>query len=61
MSDQSPPPVLRVVRGDATPEEIAVLVAVLSAAAGGPDSSAPPRSTWSGRNRASWRGSGLPH
>jgi Acyl-CoA carboxylase epsilon subunit len=51
--DQPPgPPLLRVVRGDATPEEIAALVAVLLArladdAAPGPDRSVP--GFWSDR------------
>src|SRR5690348_12726473 len=65
-------PLLRVVRGDATPEEIAALVAVLAARGGG-EVSSPPRSvknTWSDRSRllrrplatgpGAWRASGLP-
>jgi acyl-CoA carboxylase epsilon subunit len=65
-------PVLRVVRGDATPEEIAALVAVL-AARGGDEAPSQPRSvnnTWSDRSRllrrplatgpGAWRNSGLP-
>ena len=54
--DDQPPgrPLLRVVRGDATPEEIAALVAVLLArpagdAAPGPDRSVP--GFWSDRSR----------
>ena len=35
MSTEEHPPTLRIVRGDPTPEEIAALVAVLSAASGG--------------------------
>ena len=65
---------LRVVRGDATPEEIAALVVVLAARGGG-ESGAPaqPRSvknTWSDRSHllrralspgpGAWRASGLP-
>jgi acyl-CoA carboxylase epsilon subunit len=67
-------PVLRVVRGDATPEEIAAVVAVLlSRSASGPgavpDPGAPP-SGWAGRSRllrrplfpgpGAWRRSALP-
>jgi len=65
-------PTLRVVRGDATPEEIAALVAVL-AARSGDDVSSQPRSVknvWSDRSRSlrrpffpapgAWRSSGLP-
>jgi Acyl-CoA carboxylase epsilon subunit len=49
-------PTLRVVRGDATPEEIAVLVAVLMARSGqgsGPARRLPPlaRGAWSDRSR----------
>jgi acyl-CoA carboxylase epsilon subunit len=70
--DQPARPLLRVVRGDATPEEIAALVAVLAARSGG-EAPAPPRSvknTWSDRSRllrrplatgpGAWRASGLP-
>jgi Acyl-CoA carboxylase epsilon subunit len=66
-------PVLRVVRGDATPEEIAAVVAVLlSRAAALPDSAAPrrPASAWADRSRQlrrplhpgpdAWRRSALP-
>jgi acyl-CoA carboxylase epsilon subunit len=65
-------PLLRVVRGDATPEEIAALVAVL-AARGGAEAPGQPRSVknaWSDRSRllrrplatgpGAWRASGLP-
>jgi len=41
--DQPARPLLRVVRGDATPEEIAAVVAVLAARGGG-DAPARPRS-----------------
>jgi hypothetical protein len=73
--DQAPgepaPPPLRLVRGDATPEEIAALVAVLSAASAAGDP-APPRqrSQWASRERAvrqplatgrgAWRASAFP-
>jgi hypothetical protein len=67
-------PYLRVVRGDATPEEIAALVATLSALAAARASAAPqapPRaSAWTGRSRSlrppvhpgpgAWRRSALP-
>lgn len=66
-------PLFRVIRGDATPEEIAALVAVLAARGGGDDAPSPPRSAkngWSDRSRqlrrplspgpGAWRGSGLP-
>jgi Acyl-CoA carboxylase epsilon subunit len=67
-------PALRVVRGDATPEEIAALVAVLmarSGAAGAPDRPGrPPVSAWADRSRqlrrplhpgpGAWRRSALP-
>jgi hypothetical protein len=68
---QTPP--LRLVRGDATPEELAALLAVLSAAGGGdddPDTTPRPRSRWASRESAlrrplapgpgAWRASGLP-
>ena len=66
-------PLLRVVRGDATPEEIAALVAVLAGRGGEGEAPAPPRSvenTWSDRSRllrrplatgpGAWRASSLP-
>ncbi len=72
MSDEPKPepPVLRVVRGDPTPQDVAALVVVLAAASGG-DAPAPaaPRSQWaaSGRphgapapGRGAWRASALP-
>jgi len=41
-------PLLRVVRGDPTPEQLAALVAVVAArAAGGPEPEPAPRSAWS--------------
>ncbi|QCX28252.1 acyl-CoA carboxylase subunit epsilon [Nocardioides jishulii] len=64
-------PVLRVVNPDATPEEIAALVAVFSAMGGG-QAPAPkrPRSQWSAPERGArrtlphglggWRSSGMP-
>jgi hypothetical protein len=66
-------PVLRVVRGDATPEEIAALVTVLALrrpAATAEAAPAQPRSEWSARSRlmrgplapskGAWRRSALP-
>ncbi len=65
-------PVLRVVKGDATPEEVAALVAVIAALGSGPAEEQPkPRSTWAHPARGlrsvhrhgpgAWRSSGLPH
>jgi hypothetical protein len=66
-------PLFRVVRGDATPEEIAALVAVLAVRGGGDDAPGHSRSVkngWSDWSRllrrplatgpGAWRGSGLP-
>jgi len=66
-------PVLRVARGDATPEEIAAVVAVLLSRAAASDSGPPPRrppSAWADRSRQlrrplfpgpdAWRRSALP-
>ena len=67
-------PPLRLVRGDATPEEVAAIVAVLAAAGGGeaaPGDGGRRVSRWAapqGRVRppvahgpGAWRGSALPH
>ena len=65
------PPLLRVVRGDASPEEIAALGAVLlSRPADGEPAPEPKRSAWSGRagqlrrpvfpGPGAWRRSALP-
>ncbi|HEX3004523.1 MAG TPA: acyl-CoA carboxylase epsilon subunit [Angustibacter sp.] len=70
MSAEQQPPVLRVVRGNPTAEDVAALVTVLAAAGGGdaPAASAP-ASQWaaSGRphgapvaGRGAWRASALP-
>jgi hypothetical protein len=61
-------PVLRVVRGDATPEEIAALVAVLTSRGSVPAPAALPRSLWSrpvlraalDPGPGAWRASSLP-
>jgi Acyl-CoA carboxylase epsilon subunit len=66
-------PVLRVIRGDATPEEIAAVVAALLSRAAAADAPPPPRpapSAWSDRSRLlrrpvhpgpdAWRRSALP-
>jgi Acyl-CoA carboxylase epsilon subunit len=39
-------PLLRVVKGDPTPEELAALVAVLASRGGGEPAPEPPRSPW---------------
>ena len=64
------PPVLRVITPSATPEEVAALVAVLSALGGGEAPAPRPRSQWSHPERrvrrplphgpGAWRASGLP-
>ena len=66
-------PPLRLVRGDASPEEVAALLAVLSAASGGEDEKPAPRHTsqWSSPGRSvrrpltpgpgAWRASAWPH
>jgi hypothetical protein len=71
-NDQPPSePLLRVVRGDASPEEIAALVAVLAARQAGADEPPEPtRSAWSDRSAqlryplspgpGAWRRSSLP-
>lgn len=64
-------PVLRIVHGDATPEEVAAIVAVLSAVGGGePAPAKRPAPAWAAPQRAvrrslphgpgGWRASGLP-
>lgn len=67
-------PVLRVITPDTTAEEVAAIVAVLSALGGGGPAPEPPRSEWAhpvrgvrstpGRGlphgRGAWRSSGLP-
>ncbi|MGN0064903.1 MAG: acyl-CoA carboxylase subunit epsilon [Nocardioides sp.] len=63
-------PVLRVVNPDATPEEIAALVAVFSALGGGAPAPARPRPEWNAPHRqvrrtlphglGGWRSSALP-
>ena len=69
MSDEAPRPALRIVRGDASPEDVAVLTALL-AAAGGDVEPEPPvlRGGWSDPARqhlrplnpgpGAWRSSG---
>jgi hypothetical protein len=65
-------PVMRVVRGNPTDEEVAALVAVLSALGGGADDPSPARqSAWGSPARAvraplsagpgGWQASALPH
>jgi len=68
---QEQAPVLRIVNADATPEEVAALVAVFSAlGSGGGEAPERPRSSWSSPARGvrrthrqgpgAWRASGLP-
>ena len=70
-ADKAPAaPVLRVVNPDATPQEIAALVAVFSAMGGGEAPTRKPRSEWAnparlvrptlGHGFGGWRASGLP-
>ena len=64
-------PVLRVVRGDATPEEIAALVAVIGSLGAPAEPEPKPAPAWSSHHRkvrrtlphgpGGWRNSGLPH
>ena len=70
MSDDATGPVLRVVNSDATPEEVAAIVAVVSALQAPQPAPKKPTSTWAARQRrsrpplragaGSWRASGLP-
>ena len=67
-------PLLRIVTPTTTPEEVAAIVAVLSALGGGAPAPEPPRSEWASPARAArsypgrmphsgrgaWRASGLP-
>jgi hypothetical protein len=71
LTDQEPRSFLRIVKGDATPEEVAALVAVIASMTGGAPPARPkPRSTWAHPARrlrtvnrhgeGAWRASGLP-
>ncbi|HCB05744.1 MAG TPA: acyl-CoA dehydrogenase [Nocardioides bacterium] len=71
MATESDAPILRVVRGDATPEEVAALVAVVAALGAGGAEPAPRRTPeWSAHHRkmrrslphgpGGWRSSSLP-
>jgi hypothetical protein len=63
-------PTLRIINADATPEEVAALVAVFSSLGGSAPAKPAPRSTWAARQRrtrpalrsgpGAWRASGLP-
>jgi hypothetical protein len=63
-------PFLRIVKGDATPEEIAALVAVIASMGGAPPAKPKPRGAWAHPARGlrdvhrhgpgAWRSSGLP-
>ena len=69
MSDENQQPLLRVVNADATPEEIAAVVAVFSAMGGGDPAPEPSRSEWAnparrmrkpiGHGPGAWRASAL--
>jgi len=71
-ADGDSPPVLRVIRGDATPEEVAAVIAVVMARSADPGPAPAPRvrSAWSDRSRqmrhpirpapGAWRRSALP-
>jgi len=69
--NESLPPVLRVISGDPTPEELAIILAVVSARGGAVKPSAPKRlSLWASKGRqtrpslgagfGSWRASSMP-
>lgn len=72
MSEPSQGPVLRIVAGNPTPEEVAVVVSVLSAVASAGSSPAEPLAvrswtskaralgTWADPGPTRWRDSGLP-
>jgi Acyl-CoA carboxylase epsilon subunit len=64
-------PELTIVKRDATPEEVAAIVAVLSSLGSAPAPAPAPVSTWAAHGRkmrstlrrgpGAWRASGLPH
>jgi hypothetical protein len=73
MTDETPEqtrPLLRVVKGDATPEEVAALVAVVAALGSGGEAPRRPAPAWSAHHRkvrttlphgpGGWRSSALP-
>jgi hypothetical protein len=70
VSDEPAAPALRVVRGDATPEEVAALLVVLQAVAPAASDAPAPRSEWAAPRRLvrapltagrdAWRTSALP-
>ncbi|HEX7717683.1 MAG TPA: acyl-CoA carboxylase subunit epsilon [Marmoricola sp.] len=70
MEPSGPSPSLRIINEDATAEEIAAIVAVLSALGGTEAPKPAPRSLWAARQRrtraalrpgpGAWRASGLP-
>jgi hypothetical protein len=67
---ETTPPVLRVVRGEPTDDEVAALVVAMTARSIAAPAQAPPRSLWRSRGRnirpavspaaGAWRASGLP-
>jgi hypothetical protein len=69
--NETPQPLLRVVSGDPTPEELAIVIAVVSARSGAGQPSEPKRlSLWASKGRqtrpslgagfGSWRASSMP-
>jgi hypothetical protein len=70
VSEQPAPPFLRVVKGDATPEEVAALVAVLASVGGAREPERKPTPVWSAHHRkvrvtlphgrGGWRSSAMP-
>lgn len=69
-AEQPQAPVLRIITPDATPEEVAAIVAVFSAMGGAAAPAKKPTPAWASRHRAvrralphgrgGWRASGLP-
>ncbi len=70
MSEEASTPALRIITPDATPEEIAAIVAVFSAMGGADAPATTPAPAWSAHHRrlraqhphgpGGWRASGLP-
>ena len=59
-SDEKPHGQIRIETAGVSPEEIAVVLAVLCATGAGEGQVPTPRSDWAGRARVGWRSSGLP-
>jgi Acyl-CoA carboxylase epsilon subunit len=70
VTEPVPPPLLRVVRGAPSPEELAALIAVVSSRGGAVEDEPAPSSRWASRESllrqplphgpGAWRASGLP-